>query len=150
MPSCDRAVEQYAKFQGLDITTVTLETVRKSEQGLEHWACFGLDMSARGAVGQQINRAFAKKPSCKDVYKWLTEDLKRKFRMTWSIERDFDVVVKKRIRSITNKTKQSELGSWKNELQLQNHFGGAQYPEACRQAANYISMRKQFEARSVF
>ena len=135
---------EYAKFHKLDATTVDLKKVEDSAEGLEYWACFGMDMSARGAVGQAINRSFAKHPKVKEQYRWLTDDLKKKFRMAWAVERDFDKVLRKKLKKVTNTTKQSELGSWKSELQLQNHFGGAQFPEACRQASNYIRMAKHF------
>ena len=64
--------------------------------------------------------------------------------MAWAVERDFDRVMRRKLKKVTNTSKQSELGSWKSELQLQQHFGGAQFPEACRQASNYIRMAKHF------
>ena len=80
----------------------------------------------------------------KEVYKWLTDDLKARFRMSWSISRSFDSVLKKRVRCIKNVTKQKELGSWKSELQLRMVYGGVEHPEAIRQASNYIAMCRKF------
>ena len=42
---------------------------------------------------------------------------------------------------------EGEIGSWKSELQLQVHFGGADQPEAVRQATNYIGNCKLYEDR---
>ncbi|CAE7513217.1 unnamed protein product, partial [Symbiodinium pilosum] len=50
-------------------------------------------MGARSATGQAINRAFARSSKAKEIYKWLGEDLKRKFRMSWSLHRNFDTDV---------------------------------------------------------
>ena len=144
-PSVERAIREYATFHQLDVTTVTEDVVAKSEEGLEWWACRGIDMSARGPHAQCLNRAFQRFPKYKNMYKWLTEDLKKKFRMSWSMCREFDSVVNKRIKIVTNKTKQKEIEVFKSELQLQNHFGGKDSPEACRQAACYIEMCRKYE-----
>eukprot|EP00439_Symbiodinium_sp_Y106_P003788 s7080_g1.t1 len=65
--------------------------VKSSELGLEYYACKGLDTSARGAAGQALNRAMDKYPQVKhEIYKWLSEGLKKKFRTSWAIERSFE------------------------------------------------------------
>ncbi|CAE7276633.1 unnamed protein product [Symbiodinium sp. CCMP2456] len=129
----------------MDLSDVTPQMVKSSLEGLEHYACLGLDISARGAAGQALNRALDKAPQVKqDVYKWLTEDLKKKFRATWAIERSFEKVVKQRVRTVRNVTRQQELGSWKSHLQLCVFFGGSSEPEAIRQADNYVAMCRQF------
>ena len=143
-PSTSRAIKCYALFHQLDPSTVTEAIVQKSSDGLIYWANYGLDHSARGSIGQQIHRALLKNPQVKGVYKWLTEDLKKKFRMTWAVERNFDQVLKTRVRSIKQIRSHTELGSFKSELQLQVHFGGADHPEAIRQASAYIGMCKKF------
>ena len=140
-----RAVLCYAAFHELDPATVDHSVVEKSAEGADFWANHGLDNSARGPVGQQINRALQKHPQVKNVYKWLTDDLKKKFRMSWAVARDFDQVSKKRVRSIKQINKQTELGQWRSELQLQVHFGGVDHPEAVRQTNCYISMCKKYK-----
>ena len=45
---------------------------------------------------------------------------------------------------LKNTNKQSELGSWKSELQLRVHYGGAEHEEAKRQAACYVEMCRKF------
>ena len=74
----------------LTVTAVTEADVAKSDEGLDYWACHQLDMGARGATGQAISRALRSQPVVKDVCKWLTDDLKTRFRMSWSIHRSFD------------------------------------------------------------
>ncbi|CAE7837059.1 unnamed protein product [Symbiodinium sp. CCMP2592] len=135
----------YAAEHNMAIDQVTLQMVKSSELGLHHYACIGLDTSARGAAGQALNRALDKEPHVKhDVYKWLSEDLKKKFRTSWAIERSFEKVVQQRTRVLRNVNRQQELGSWKSELQLRVHFGGAHEPEAKRQTDNYVAMCRQF------
>eukprot|EP00439_Symbiodinium_sp_Y106_P060893 s2201_g9.t1 len=74
-----------------DRSYVTPQMVKSSELGLEHYACIGLDTSARGAAGQALNRAMDKSPDIKhEIYKWLSEELKKKFRTSWAIERSFE------------------------------------------------------------
>ena len=97
-------------------------------------------MSARPPVTQQLNRAFNHKPAMKEIYRW-----KQRFRMTWAISRDFDEVIKSRVRSIKKTIKQTEVGVFKSELQLRGHFGGAEHEEAKRQASCYIAMCKKYQ-----
>ena len=145
MPSVERALRVYAEHHNLLAMDVTEKIVVESPEGLEHWACSGLDMGARSATGQAINRAFARSNKAKEIYKWLGEDLKRKFRMSWSLHRNFDTVVKKRLRVLRNTKKQTELGIWKSELQLQVHYGGAGIPEAERQASCYMARCREYK-----
>ena len=72
------------------------------------------------------------------------DDFKKKLRMSWGLAKDFDMDLRKGIKKITNTSKQSELGSWKSERQLQQHSGGAQFSEACRHEPNYVRMAKHF------
>ncbi|CAE7208657.1 unnamed protein product [Symbiodinium sp. CCMP2592] len=153
-PSFDRAVKMYAAEHNMAIDQVTLQMVKSSELGLRHYACTGLDTSARGAASQALHRALDKEPHVKhDVYKWLSEDLKKKFRTSWAIERSFEKVVRQRKINYSDSeanlgtltvNRQQELGSWKSELQLRVHFGGAHEPEAKRQTDNYVAMCRQF------
>ena len=145
VPTVERALRMYAEHHKLPVADVTEKLLEESPEGLEHWACLGLDMGARSATGQAINRAFARSSKAKEIYKWLGEDLKRKFRMSWSLHRNFDTVVKKRLRVLRNTKKQTELGSWKSELQLQVHYGGAGIPEAERQASCYMARCREYK-----
>ncbi|CAK9051241.1 Uncharacterized protein SCF082_LOCUS28143 [Durusdinium trenchii] len=131
---------------GVDPSTVTEKVLEETEEGVEGWATYGQDARARGPMGNAMYRQM-KKPSgaaAAETYKWLSEDLKKKFRQTWAMKRSWDFIDKKRIRSVESKTKQ-EVGTWKNQLQLEVHFGGAGLPEAVRQANNYIINCKTFE-----
>lgn len=58
--------------------------------------------------------------------------------------RNFEFINRKRVRTISQKTKQEEIGAWKNKLQLQVHFGGVGIPEAERQADCYIMNCQKF------
>ncbi|CAK9002058.1 unnamed protein product [Durusdinium trenchii] len=145
-PSLERAIQQYANYMGVDPSTVTEKVLEETEEGVEGWATYGQDARARGPMGNAMYRQM-KKPSgaaAAETYKWLSEDLKKKFRQTWAMKRSWDFIDKKRIRSVESKTKQ-EVGTWKNQLQLEVHFGGAGLPEAVRQANNYIINCKTFE-----
>eukprot|EP00439_Symbiodinium_sp_Y106_P010095 s11787_g1.t1 len=83
----------YAAEHNMTIDKVTPQMVKSSELGLEYYACKGLDTSARGVAGQALNRAMDKSPHVKhEIYKWLSEDLKKKFRTSWAIERSFEKV----------------------------------------------------------
>ena len=93
----------YAAEHGMELSEVTPAMVKGSQEGLLFWASKGLDCSARGAAGQALNRALEKNPTVKhDIYKWLGEDLKRKFRLSWSVERSFEKVCKQRTRTLRN------------------------------------------------
>ncbi|CAJ1390676.1 unnamed protein product, partial [Effrenium voratum] len=118
-----------------DVTEAMLEN---TDLGVDGWACKGLDVNARGPIGAAVYRAFIKHPDMRECYKWLFDDLKRKFRTSWAMQRNFDFVCHKRIHEKRESTKHSEIGSFKSELQLQAHLGGVAVPEAVRQAACYI------------
>ena len=136
-PSFERAREQYALHHDVDKALVT-EMLEESPEGLDGWACVGLDVKARGPIGAAMYRQFEKQPAARETYKWLSDDLKLRFRQTWALQRNFEFISKKRIRSISVVTSNQELGSWKNELQLEHYYGGVGIPEAKRQASNYI------------
>ncbi|CAJ1382340.1 unnamed protein product [Effrenium voratum] len=137
-PTRERAIQQYALAHELSPSEVTDDLLEKSELGMEGWACSGLDVNARGPVGNAMYRSFGKHPNMKETYKWLFDDLKRKFRCAWATHRNFDFVVSKRFHEKRESTKHQELGSFKSELQLQAHLGGVGVPEAERQAKCYI------------
>ena len=144
-PSVQRAKVQYAKFHNVSVGDVTQEMLVESPEGLEGWACYGLDCKARGPMGNAMYRQLKKDPRAQECYKWLFDDLKKKFRQSWAMDRSFDTVLKKRIKTISTKVKQEEIGVWKSELQLQQHFGGVDQPEAQRQASNYIKNCRKWE-----
>lgn len=124
---------------------VTEAMLAQTEEGVEGWACRGLDTKARGPIGNALYRQLKKSPEMTEAYRWLFDDLKRRFRETWAVHRNFEFVRRKRVKSLATKTKQEEIGTWKNELQLQVHFGGTDQPEAQRQAANYILRCRGFK-----
>ncbi|CAJ1418507.1 unnamed protein product, partial [Effrenium voratum] len=95
-------------------------------------------------IGNAMYRQFDKHPAARETYKWLSDDLKLRFRQTWALQRNFEFISKKRIRSISMVTSNQELGSWKNELQLEQYYGGVGIPEAQRQASNYIKNCKKW------
>lgn len=134
----ERAKAQYALEHNMNPEQVTEKMLADSDEGVEGYACRGLDLKARSPLGNQMYRQFQKSPAAKECYKWLTDDVKLKFRQSWAMERSFDFVLEKRIRSVGISTKHREEGSWKNELQLQQYYGGIGNKEAERQASNYI------------
>ena len=144
-PSVQRAKVQHAKFHNVSVGDVTQEMLVESPEGLEGWACYGLDCKARGPMGNAMYRQLKKDSRAQECYKWLFDDLKKKFRQSWAMDRSFDTVLKKRIKTISTKVKQEEIGVWKSELQLQQHFGGVDQPEAQRQASNYIKNCRKWE-----
>ena len=124
---------------------VTEAMLAQTEEGMEGWACRGLDTKARGPIGNAMYRQLKKNPEMTEAYRWLFDDLKKRFRETWAVQRSFEFVRRKRVKSVATKTKQEEIGVWKNELQLAVHFGGANEPEAKRQASNYVKRCRDFE-----
>ena len=149
-PSLERAKVQYAAFHHMDVDKVTEKMLSQSPEGVEGWACYGQDSKARGPMGNAMYRQIKKYPQAAEAYKWLFDDLRKKFRQTWAMNRNFDFISRKRSHTISTMTKQEEIGSWKSELQLQAHFGGVDQPEAQRQAANYIASCKKYEDWSCF
>ena len=145
-PSVLRAKQKYAEAHGVVPADVTEKMLADSEEGVEGWACKGLDSKARGPIGNAMYRSFKKNPAANETYKWLYEDLKKKFRQSWAVERSFDFITQKRIRTVSCRTKREEIGTWKSELQLQVHFGGADQPEAQRQASCYIARCREYHA----
>lgn len=136
----------YANHNNVPVQDVTKEVLEASDLGMEGWACFGIDCKARGPMGNAMYRQIKKDPKANDTYKWLFEDLKKKFRQTWAVHRSFDFISTKRVYTISTKTKQEEIGSYKSQLQLEVYFGGAGHPEAVRQAKNYIANCRKFKA----
>ena len=55
-----KAIENYAEANGLSQSAVTIDLVESDSEGVMYWANKKEDISARGAVGQQFNRAVAK------------------------------------------------------------------------------------------
>jgi hypothetical protein len=147
-PSVARAKYYYAKVNGIsEISQVTGEMLINTDRGVEGWACYGIDSKARGPMGNQMYRQIKKNPKANEAYRWLFDDLKKKFRQTWSMTRTFDFIRTKRVHTISTKTKQTEIGQFKNQLQLEAHFGGVGHPEAKRQADNYVMNCRRFKAR---
>ena len=121
-PTVERALVEYAKHHGLEPSEVTEEMVTKSPEGLEGWACFGLNVNAHSPLGNSLYRAFKKDPKAAEAYRWLFDDLKKRFRQSWAMVRNFETIMHKRVHVIETVTKQEEIGTWKNELQLQQHL----------------------------
>lgn len=147
VPTLDRAKAQFAKAHGLQVSEVTEKQLEESTVGVEGWACYGLNSAAHGPVGNALYRSFKKHPAAQETYRWLFEDLKKRFRQSWATQRSFDFIEHRRIHVISTATKQEEIGSWKNRLQLENHYGGVGIPEAVRQAENYIANCRNFQDR---
>lgn len=145
-PTIERAKEQYGLAHGLDPANVTEDMLVESEEGLEGWACRGLNCNAHGPLGNALYRAFKKNPKAAEAYRWLFDDLKLKFRQSYAMARNFEFVEHKRVHTVATTTKQEEIGQWKNALQLQGHYGGVGIPEAKRQADNYIANCLKFKA----
>lgn len=76
-PSVQRAKVQYAKFHNVSVGDVTQEMLVESPEGLEGWACYGLDCKARGPMGNAMYRQLKKDPGAQECYKWLFDDLKK-------------------------------------------------------------------------
>lgn len=129
----------------MEVDKVTDKMMEETDEGVEGWACRGLNCAAHGPLGNALYRALRKNPKMTESYKWLFDDLKKKFRQSWAMTRNFDFVATKRVHMVATSTKQEEVGSWKNSLQLEGHFGGVGIPEAVRQAENYIANCMQYE-----
>lgn len=147
-PTLERAKVQYAKVHGGAASDVTETMLEQSELGIEGWACAGLDCNARGPLGNALYRSFKKNPQAAESYRWLFDDLKKKFTQSWAMSRNFEFIEHKRVHVISTTTRQEEIGQWKNQLQLEQHYGGVGIPEAKRQADNYISNCRKFEEKS--
>eukprot|EP00434_Breviolum_minutum_P027649 symbB.v1.2.024456.t1/scaffold2319.1/size82456/5 len=96
-PTIERAKEQYGLAHGLDPANVTEDMLVESEEGLEGWACRGLNCNAHGPLGNALYRAFKKNPKAAEAYRWLFDDLKLKFRQSYAMARNFEFVEHKRI-----------------------------------------------------
>eukprot|EP00435_Cladocopium_sp_Y103_P070031 s12_g34.t1 len=144
-PTIERARQQYAEAHGMEVDKVTDKMMEESDEGVEGWACRGLDCAARGPLGNALYRSLRKNPKMAEAYKWLFDDIKKKFRQSWAMTRNFDFVATKRVHMVATSTKQEEVGTWKNSLQLEGHFGGVGIPEAARQAKNYINNCLKYE-----
>ena len=126
---------------------VTEKILAESEESIELWACKNMDCKARGPMGNAVYRQLKKNDAAAETYRWLTDDLKLKFRQTWAMERNFNFISQKRLRSLTQTVKREEIGTWKSQLQLEVHFGGAEHEEAKRQAQNYINNCELYKDR---
>lgn len=76
-PTVQRAIQQYASVMGVDPNTVTEQMLEESEEGIEHWACLGIDSKARGPMGNAMYRSIKKHPEAAEAYRWLFDDLKK-------------------------------------------------------------------------
>ena len=130
----------------MEVDKVTDKMMEETDEGVEGWACKGLNCAAHGPLGNALYRSLRKNPKMTESYKWLFDDLKKKFRQSWAMTRNFDFVATKRVHMVVaTSTKQEEVGSWKNTLQLEGHFGGVGIPEAMRQTENYIRNCLQYK-----
>ena len=68
-PTVERALVQYAKHHGLELPNVTEEMVAKLPEGLEGWACFGLNVNAHSPLGNSLYRALKKDPEAAEAYR---------------------------------------------------------------------------------
>ena len=78
------AIKNYAMGLGKDITSVTLEEVASSTHGVAHYANIGLDLSARGAIGQSCKTRVAGTP-WESILDDLLPDIKKEFRTVWNV-----------------------------------------------------------------
>ena len=87
-PSVERARAMYATHHKISPAGVTDEMMAKTG-GVSHWACLGLDMTARGDQGQRMNRAIAHIPKLKGLLNDLDMDLKLKFRKEFALHKSY-------------------------------------------------------------
>ena len=129
----------YAKHHGVPPEGVTMAQL-ESNEGIFHWASLGQDVSARGPAGQALKRALKWRPDMQASYNILLDSMKQEFRKGWCATRNFDFVEYKRTTSSSFLRRRDEVGKFVTRLQLESLLGGSDKPEACAQAANYISM----------
>ena len=136
----DLALKNFADHHGVDVARVTEKEIAASKEGVYYWATCNMDVSARGAGAQAMNRAFKQNADLKASYAILTDSLKQQFRRAWMCEKSFDFV--HTARSTVNKfiKRRDEAGTFKTQLQIVMILGGADQPTAVAQAQCYVDM----------
>ncbi|CAE7826908.1 unnamed protein product [Symbiodinium necroappetens] len=133
----------YAAAHGLDLSSVTIQQVASSTEGVYFWATKDQDASARGSGSQQMKRAMKWRPDMAAAYAVLTDSMKQDFRRGWMATKKFDFVTSRRTSTTSFRKRREEAGKFVTRLQLTNILGGTQEPEAIQQASRYISMCTQ-------
>ena len=134
------ALKNFADHHGVDVARVTEKEIAASKEGVYYWATCNMDVSARGAGAQAMNRAFEQNADLKASYAILTDSLKQQFRRVWMCEKSFDFIHTSR--STVNKfiKRRDEAGTFKTQLQIVMILGGADQPTAVAQAQCYVDM----------
>lgn len=133
------AITQYANSIGKNESEVTLAMVLSSPEGLLHWACQGQDWGSRSHLSQSFFRAIKKQPKFQEMYKDMSEPLKKEFRATWGIKRDWNFTKEvKTIRSDYSKS-EADAGEFMTQYQVAMALGLAAFPQDCKERTHILS-----------
>lgn len=134
----------YASAYDLDPSRVTIDSIPQWEQ----WAAKDLKMGSRSAPAQALGRALTHRPDLKFDHQALLETYKFDFLVQFCEDRDFDFVKTERVHSIESNKRKEDLGEMMTKLQITVALGGADHPEAQRQAEHYTRTCQQPELKA--
>jgi hypothetical protein len=86
------AIQQYAKEHGLAADEVRLADVKRSKEGVLHYAMMGQDWGSRSNLSQCFKRALKHQAGDTKIYLDLDERLRKEYRASWGLKRDFQLL----------------------------------------------------------
>lgn len=143
-PVEQQAIVAYAEARGKDPSSVSLNEVGDSPEGLLHWACVGKEFGARGPNYQQFRRAIKHDDFSRNVYPDLDEPLKLQFRQRWHLRNNFQFTAEKKIITHTFEKKDEDAGEMMTKYQIGTALGLAAFPNECEERTEILGMMNTY------
>ena len=143
-PSEQNAIVQYAQHNRLDVSAVKLSDVAHSCEGLLHWASKNQNWGGRSPLTQKFGRAVKHHPNIEAMYGDLSEPLRKEFRCTWGLKRDFQFTKEVKTISISFSKSESDAGEFMTQFQMAIALGLAGYPMPCPERDQILQMADRY------
>ena len=144
-PSMERALVAFASDKNLSGAELAAVDVENSGEGIAYWACKGLNMKAASPLGQTFTRALKHMDAAvKETYLALNDSLKERFRSKYLMDRKWDFVHERKIRTVEHCKVDKKIGEYMNFINLANSYGGYQFEEAREEAQVYADFARHY------
>ena len=124
----------YAAANGIEPSTVCLQDVEKSKEGLLHWACHQLQLTAHSPATQRCKRALKNDAKAMEIFADLDPDLKQEFVARYNLANNLEFSQVEREETLSFTQLEEKVGKYYNHLQLCRHFGGVDQQDAINEA----------------
>lgn len=148
-PGEQHAINKYAEKKGIDPNAVTVEMVADSPEKLMYWATLDIDWNARSAASQRFYKSQRTQALDKDrdIYINLDEPLKKEYRQSWNLKRDYDFTRETKIITMTYQKECIDAGKYRTEEQIAVELGLAGYPHPGPQREKILKMANDYVTR---